>query len=172
MEISRSVASQYHAVLSMMEETVRLCPERLWYAPGRANPFWRIAYHALYVANHYLQETEHEPVRWLPARAGYQYLAPSPSPPYTPQPQADKPYTRNEMLDLIDFSRAQVDRIVPAIDLSAPSGFHWLPFNKLELQLYNIRHLQQHVGDLSTLLQTHAGLEIDWVKMGPAPPTD
>lgn len=172
MDLSRSVASQFHAALSMMEETVRLCPEQLWYAPGRANPFWRIAYHALYVANHYLQPTEHEPVRWQPARAGYHYLAPSPSPPFTPQPQAAQPYTRNEMLDLIDFTRTQVDIIVPSIDLSAPSGFHWLPFDKLELQLYNIRHLQQHVGDLSTLLQTQAGLEIDWVKMGAAPATD
>ena len=171
MDVSRSFASQYHAVLSMMEQTVRLCPEQLWYAPGRTNPFWRIAYHALHVANHYLQETEHEPVRWQPARAGYQHLAPSPSPPHTPQPQADQPYTRNEMLDLIDFSRAQVDRILPGVDMSAPSGFHWLPFSKLELQLYNIRHLQQHVGDLSTLLHTHAGLEIDWIKMGPAPAT-
>lgn len=172
MDISTSVSSQYHAALSMMEQTVRLCPEPLWYAPGRANPFWRIAYHALYVANHYLQPTEHEPVRWERAREGYQFLAPSPSPPYTPQPQADHPYRRNEMLDLIDFSRAEVDRIVPNIDLSAPSGFHWLPFNKLELQLYNIRHLQQHVAELSTLLNTQADLEIDWVIMAPARATD
>ncbi|MEZ4615731.1 MAG: hypothetical protein R2867_09500 [Caldilineaceae bacterium] len=29
-------------------------------------------------------------------------------------------------------------------DLSAPSGFSWLPFTKFELQIYSIRHLQQH----------------------------
>ena len=172
MDLPRSVISQFHAALSMMEQTVRLCPEEMWYAPGRQNPFWRIAYHALYVAVHYLQPTEHEPVRWDRARAGYQFLAPLPVPPYTPQPQADQPYSRNEMLDFIDFSRAEVDRILPAIDWSAPSGFHWLPFSKLELQLYNIRHLQQHVGDLSTLLHTRAGLETDWIKMGPARATE
>ncbi|MYH61935.1 MAG: DinB family protein [Caldilineaceae bacterium SB0675_bin_29] len=172
MDVSRSVTSQFHAVLSMMEQTVRLCPAEMWDAPGLANPFWRVAYHALYVAIQYLQPTEHEPVRWQRAREGYQFLAPSPAPPYTPQPQADRPYSRNDMLDLIDFSRAEVDRTVPTIDFSASSGFHWLPFDKLELQLYNIRHLQHHVGDLSTLLQTQAGLETDWVKIGSAPATD
>ena len=172
MDIPSSVSSQYHAALSMMEQTVRLCPENMWDASGLGNPFWRVAYHALYVTNHYLQPTEHQPVPWQRARAGYQFLAPSPSPPYTPQPHADRPYNRSEMLDLIDFTRTQVDRIVPAIDFTAPSGFHWLPFDKLELQLYNIRHLQQHVGDLSTLLHTQAGLNIKWVIIGPGPATN
>jgi hypothetical protein len=34
-----------------------------------------------------------------------------------------------------------VDR-VPDTALEAESGFHWLPFDKLELQVYNIRHIQ------------------------------
>ena len=172
MDISRAVTSQFHAALSMMEQTVRLCPAKVWDAPGLGNPFWRVAYHALYVTNYYLQPTEHQPVQWAPARAGYQYLGPSPSPPHTPQPHADQPYNRNEMLDLVDFTHTQVDRIVPTIDFTAPSGFHWLPFDKMELQLYNIRHLQHHVGDLSTLLLTQADLKTNWVVMRPAQATD
>ena len=60
---------------------------------------------------------------------------------------------------------------MPALDLSAASGFSWLPFDKLELQIYNIRHLQQHVGDLSTFLMTEVNLEINWVGMGEGWPT-
>jgi hypothetical protein len=51
--------------------------------------------------------------------------------------------------------------------MNAESGFHWLPFNKLELQFYNIRHLQQHVGELSEQLSDKTGLEIRWVKATP-----
>jgi hypothetical protein len=46
--------------------------------------------------------------------------------------------------------------------LDAASGFDWLPFTKFELQLYSIRHIQQHVGELMERLGERA-MEIDWV---------
>ena len=167
MDVHRSVASQFHAALSMMEQTVATCPQKLWDEPGQANPFWRVAYHALFFVNLYLQPTEHDLALWDEARDGYQFLGSTPWPPHT-QPVADQPYNREEILAFLDFCRAEVDRIMPTIELSDPSGFHWLPFDKFELQIYNIRHLQQHIGDLSTLLLAQANLEIDWVGMGPA----
>jgi len=54
---------------------------------------------------------------------------------------------------------------VAAMDLQAESGFHWLPFNKLELQVYNIRHLQQHTGELCERLGAHGEIEVAWVAM-------
>ena len=169
MDLSKTVTSQFHAALSMMEQTVSTCPEELWDEPGQANPFWRVAYHALFFVKLYLQPTEEELALWKGARDGYQFLGPTPWPPHD-QPVADQPYSRKEILDFIEFCRAEADRIVPTIDLSAPSGFHWLPFDKMELQIYNIRHLQQHVGDLSTILLTRANLEINWVGMGRGEP--
>ena len=44
--------------------------------------------------------------------------------------------------------RKEVDAMVDSLDLEAESGFYWLPMDKLELQFYNIRHLQMHVGEL------------------------
>jgi hypothetical protein len=49
---------------------------------------------------------------------------------------------------------------------SLPSGFYWLPMNKLELQIYNIRHIHAHAGELAERLSQRAGIEIDWVGMG------
>ena len=166
MDIHKTVASQFHAALSMMEQTISTCPDDLWDVPGQTNPFWRVAYHALFFVNLYLQPSEDELTQWEEEREGYQFLGATPWPPHE-QPSADQPYSREEILAYVDFCRAAVDRIVPTIDLSAPSGFHWLPFDKMELQIYNIRHLQQHVGDLSTLLLADAGLEINWVGKGP-----
>ena len=54
---------------------------------------------------------------------------------------------------------------VPQLDLEAESGFGWLPFGKLELQFYNIRHLQQHTGELMERLGTRAHVDVDWVGM-------
>ncbi len=42
--------------------------------------------------------------------------------------------------------------------LDADSGFYWLPFNKFELQLYNIRHIQHHTGQLTDRLRQAAML--------------
>ena len=165
MDVSKTVASQFHAALSMMEQTVSSCPEELWNVPGQANPFWRVAYHALFYVDLYMQPSEDEMTLWENARDGYQFLGPTPWPPHE-QPQADQPYSPEEILAYIEHLRSFVARTLPTVELSAPSGFHWLPFDKLELQIYSIRHLQQHVGDLSTILLTQADREIDWVGMG------
>jgi hypothetical protein len=51
------------------------------------------------------------------------------------------------------------------MDLEAESGFYWLPFDKLELQFYNIRHVQQHTGELCERLGAQGEIEVDWVGM-------
>ncbi|MCZ0939335.1 MAG: DinB family protein [Caldilineaceae bacterium] len=165
MDISKTVASQFNAALSMMEQTVSSCPEELWNVPGQANPFWRLAYHALFYVDLYMQPSEDEMKLWENARDGYQFLGPTPWSPHE-QPQAEQPYSPEDILAYIEHLRSFVASTVPTVDLSAPSGFHWLPFDKLELQIYNIRHLQHHIGDLSTILLTQANREIDWVGMG------
>jgi hypothetical protein len=54
---------------------------------------------------------------------------------------------------------------VQKMDLEANSGFDWLPFNKLELQLDHIRHIQQHTGELCERLGAHGDVEVGWVGM-------
>jgi hypothetical protein len=58
-----------------------------------------------------------------------------------------------------------VDRRVSEIDLEAPSGFHWLPFGKVELQFYNIRHIQHHAGQLIDRLSCRESVSVRWVGM-------
>lgn len=171
MDISKTISSQFHAALSMMEQTVSLCSDELWNDSGQDNPFWRVAFHALFFVDLYLQPSEDEMTLWENARDGYQFLGPTPWPPHE-QPQADQPYSREEILSYVSYLRGLVASTVPKVDLNAPSGFHWLPFDKLELQIYNIRHLQQHVGDLSTILLTQENTEINWVGMGDGRPAE
>lgn len=69
------------------------------------------------------------------------------------------------MLSYLADCLEQVEIQVDAMDLTAESGFDWLPFNKLELQFYNIRHVQQHTGELSERLGAHGEVEVGWVGM-------
>ena len=77
-------------------------------------------------------------------------------------PAAD-PYSKRDLLAYLDHCLAQVESQVDAMNLEAESGFDWLPFDKLELQLYNIRHIQQHTGELCERLGAHGEIEVGWV---------
>lgn len=165
MQIQQSILSQFLAGLAMLEQTVRACPPHLWDDASQQNPFWRIAYHALFYVHLYAQPTEHDFTPWEHSRENYQFLGGTPWPPHE-KPPAPDPYSPEQILAYAAFCRQEISRQMPASQLDTPSGFHWLPFDKLELQIYSLRHLQQHVGELSGHLLTAAGVEIDWVGMG------
>lgn len=162
MNLSGILISQYQASLEMLKQTVEKCPEALWNDPSDKTKFWRIAYHALFYTHLYLQDSEQTFIPWTKHREEYQYLGPVPWPPHA-QPHIGEPYNKDTVLEYLSICQEQVAERVPQLDLEAASGFDWLPFSKLELQIYTIRHIQQHAGELMERLGTRAGVEIDWV---------
>ena len=167
-----AVRSQYLASLAMLGRAIEGCPEHLWTADATTNPCWQVAYHALFFAHLYLQPTERDFVAWYKHRPDYQVMGGRlPCPPFT-RVAIGEPYTREEVLEYLEHCRAEVSRLVPVLDLEAPSGFPWLPFGKLELQLYSIRHIQLHAGELAERLGAEAGVEVGWVGMEPPPAAD
>ena len=91
-------------------------------------------------------------------------MGPVPWPPHN-EPEIGDPYTKADVLEYITFCEQQVDDVVDTLDLAGPSGFDWLPFDKLELQFYSIRHLQLHTGELCERLWDRAQIEVSWVGM-------
>ncbi|KPJ52053.1 hypothetical protein AMJ39_08795 [candidate division TA06 bacterium DG_24] len=53
-----------------------------------------------------------------------------------------------------------------AVPFGDPSGFPWLPFNRFELHLYNIRHIQHHAGQLIERLRSQGVTDFEWVGIG------
>jgi hypothetical protein len=153
--------SQYHAALAMFKQAVEKCTPDLWDAPQDRNRFWHLAYHALFYTHLYLHTSEPEFVAWNKHREDYQFMGPKPWPPHD-LPKIGEPYTREDILSYLEVCWNYVDEQVPALNLEAESGFSWLPFSKLELQIYNIRHLQQHTGELMERLGSRAGIDVDW----------
>ena len=150
MNLHLVIQSQYLAALRMLRQAIVKCPESLWDAPGKQDKFWRKSYHALFYAHLYLQHTEKDFIAWEKHH----------------DPDGEAPFTKSEVLEYLSFVEKQVADSVSVTDLEAESGFHWLPFDKLELQLYNIRHIQQHSGELYERLDAHENIELSWVSSG------
>ena len=143
----KAIQSQYLAALEMLKQVIVKCPETLWDAPGNQDKFWRKSYHALFYAHLYLQNAEKDFIQWEKHH----------------NPDNEMPFTKDEVLEYLSFVEQQVIDCVPRTNLEAESGFYWLPFEKLELQFYNIRHIQHHTGELYERLGTHENIELDWV---------
>jgi len=156
------IVSQYRASLAMLAQTVQECPEEIWDSPDDKTKFWHIAYHVLFYTHLYLQDAHQDFVPWPKHRPDYHSLDRVPRSLDSPQ-GTDEPYDKDAILEYLTFCQQQVAERVPGLNLEAGSGFDWLPFNKLELQIYTIRHIQQHAGELMERLGSRAGIEIDWV---------
>ena len=160
------IKSQYRASLQMIGEAIAECSDALWDDPAYKNRFWHIAYHALFYTHLYLQDSGKEFVPWSKHRKEYEFLGPVPWPPHN-EPNIGDPYTKEDVLEYLDVCRNEVEEKVSSLDLGAASGFDWLPFGKLELQFYNIRHLQLHIGQLVDRLRNVQAVGIGWVGTKP-----
>jgi hypothetical protein len=147
----QAIQSQYLAALEMLKQVIVKCPDALWDAPGKQDKFWRKSYHALFYAHLYLQNVEQDFLPWEKHH----------------DPDAEMPFTKEEVLEYLSFAEHHVVDRIPATNLEADSGFYWLPFDKLELQFYNIRHIQQHTGELYERLGSHENIELGWVSTRP-----
>ena len=164
MDIQSAIIDQYGAALEMLQQAIIQCPPACWDNPQDRKQFWLVAYHALFYTYLYLHDNLTTFKPWAKHRAEIHRLGALPE-----SPEIGKPYSRDEILEFLDLCRQTVVDQVSALDPQAESGFEWLPFSKLELQLYNIRHLQHHTAELIEWLGANAGIDVDWVGRAPAP---
>jgi hypothetical protein len=162
MEVKKTIKSQYHASLEMLRQAITECPEPLWDGPEHKVPFWHIAYHVLFYTHLYLQPSEADFVPWEKHKEAYRSLGSS-----REKTETLVPLSKEDILAYHKLCCEQLEERVSTLDLEAESGFNWLPFDKLELQIYNIRHIQQHTGELYERLGTSGSIELSWVGMKP-----
>jgi hypothetical protein len=152
MDTHKIIQSQYLAALEMLKQVIVKCPAALWNAPGDKAKVWQTLYHTLFYVHLYLYDVEADFSPWEKHH----------------DPDTGIPFSQEQVLEYLDFCQQHVRQRVPLLNLEAESGFSWLPFNKLELQFYNIRHIQQHTGELYERLGTRENIELDWVGRQPA----
>ena len=141
----------------MLKEAVEQCPDDQWAKEGDSRSFWKIAYHTLYFTHLYLQATEADFGKWFWDKArrdaenvwgdGVQM----------------PPYTKAETLEYWTAVDGMVDSQIDALDLdSQETGFHWYTMPKLDHVIMNIRHIQEHTGQLRERL-IQAGGDPRWI---------
>jgi hypothetical protein len=156
--------SQYLAALEMLRRAIDASPDSVWDDPAFKNRFWRVAYHVLFYTDFYLSRSENDFQPWEKHVHEINFLG---AIPWAPEREAapGEPYSKEEVLDYLKRVADGVDPRLEATDLDAPSGFSWLRFSKLELQIYNIRHIQHHAAQLIERLRQATGKGVEWVGM-------
>ena len=153
MNCQEGLISQYQAALEMLKQTITKCPDSIWDSPNDKTKFWHIAYHTLF--GEFFQPADLVFLAsWTLNNTRLLLLS-----------QIGEPYDKETLLEYTVFCQRQVTERVPQLNLETASGFDWLPFDKLELQIYTIRHIQQHTGELMERLGTRADVELDWIGM-------
>jgi uncharacterized damage-inducible protein DinB len=160
MSVIQTIQSQYHAALTMLENSIKDCPASLWEDKTYKNKYWHIVLHTLFYTHLYLSESEANFEPWVKYRKDYQYLNPSH---IEQQHDSIKVYSQADLLEYLQLCRKQVEEAIPNMRLDDPAGFDWIPMTKLELLLYNLRHIQHHTGQLIDRLRETADISSAWI---------
>lgn len=162
--IKKELLSQYRAALNMLIDTINRCPDDLWEDSHYENAYWRIAYHALHYTALYAAESQDTFVPWVKHHAGYHVLGSATSNQISEEGAGS--YSRSDLRDYACSISQLLEQQLNTQNLAAPSGFEWLRMNKFALHLYNIRHLQHHIGQLVERLHQYGISGINWVDAG------
>jgi hypothetical protein len=164
---------QFGAAIDMFENALLACPETLWNAPlwgNHADPsqpieedtFWSITLHTLFWLDLYLTGS----------MEGFEPLIPFTQDEYGPSGvRPEEPSTKEELhayllrlrqrcqTTLLSMSDEQAQRQI------AFNWKWWEPMSFFELQIYTLRHVQEHAAQLSFFLGRHGISDeaVDWV---------
>ena len=156
-----AVTGQFGAAIDMLERGIHACPEPLWGDRTRYPEYWYIVFHVLFWLDCYLSES---PDGFAPpAPFGLEEMDPAGVLP-------PRVYTKEELLAYLAHGRAKMQRRLAG--LSAEQAARTDPHSRAglsvgEMQMYSLRHVQHHVGQLYLILRqvTHSDAP-RWVSRG------
>lgn len=171
---SAALVRQFSAAIDMLENALVACPAALWTArlwpdppppwfPAEFSEFWYVTFHTLVWLDLYgagLPEEEFAPPAPF-APGELDSIAALPA----------RPYTREELLAYLAATRQTCQTRLATLteeEARRPVAYHWTEgqsVSYLELQLYNLRHVQEHAAQLSLFLGQQASSDADlgWV---------
>lgn len=151
---------QFGATIDMLGNAIEACPNENWSDNvwddasdvSAYTEFWFIAFHTIFWLDLYLSGAR---------RKGF-----SPPPPFLNGILPEEPYTKEQLLDYLQQCRRKCEQIFDTFTdekANQPCEFPWgEAVSFAELQLYNMRHVQEHAAQLSL----HIGGKVDAKKIG------
>jgi uncharacterized damage-inducible protein DinB len=159
--LKQILASQFEAALAMYKQRLEVCPQDYWEGKVGADSFREVAYHALYCFDMYLSKNEESfPMRDLYKKGGDER-----------EDKVSPGLSKDETLELAEICRQKIYESISqetAESFTGDCGFDWRKMTRAELHIYNIRHFQHHVGQLSTYLRRisnehNLSLKLNWL---------
>lgn len=143
----------------MLKAAVEICPEAMWNAGEHPRTIWRLAYHTLFYTHLYLGQAEANFQPWEKGKEDFENV-------YDGAHDVT-PYSKEEILEYLALVDQMIDQQVDLLDLETlDCGFSWYTIPKLEHQLNNIRHIQEHTGQIRDRL-FEAGFDLRWYGKAP-----
>jgi len=158
---------QFSAAIDMLRNALYDCPDELWekqlwadhpdqWVAAGFSKFWYLGYHTLFWLDLYLTGAEEgfappAPFALVEMAAG-ERLPPT--------------YTREELLGYLEVCRQRCQATLGALtheQANRVCRFAWGEVTFAELQLYNLRHVQEHAAHLSMFLGQQTGKAASWV---------
>jgi len=156
---------QFGAAIDMLENALLACPEtllqeHLWSEGPEYGTFWDITYHTLSWLDLYLTGCSVE-----------EFTPLAPFKKMSDDVLAKHPYTRDELHTYLVHLRKKCQSTITFLSdekAHQPFYFPWdreYPISYFELQMYTLRHVQEHAAQLSLFLGQHGIPDeaLDWV---------
>lgn len=154
--VKQSLWHQFGAAIDALSDAINMCPDDLWGDNSQHMIFWYTAYHTLFWLDLYL----HGPEEGFapPAPFGLSELAEGEMPP--------RVYTKDEMRTYLKHCREKCQTTI--LNLSDERAAEVMSYGRrkqpfVELQVYNMRHVQEHASQLSLMVGQHGAPAPGWV---------
>lgn len=158
---------QFGAAIDMFGEVLSDCPDELWekrlwedepdqWVASGFSAFWYLCYHTLFWLDLYLTGAEE----------GFAPPAPFDLVEMEANEVLPRTYTREELLRYLEDCRGKCQETIGALSTEQAYRLCQFPWGELpfaELQLYNLRHVQEHAAQLRMFLGQQAGKSSGWV---------
>ena len=157
---------QFGAAIDMFGDALRDCPDELWekrlwddqpdqWVAAGFSAFWYLSYHTLFWLDLYLTGAEE----------GFAPPAPFDLVEMEPSEVLSRIYTRAELVRYLEYCRRKCQETIGALSNEQAvrlCRFAWGELTFAELQLYNLRHVQEHGAQLLMFLGQQAGKSASW----------
>ena len=158
---------QFGASIDMLSECLRDCPHDLWekslwddqpdqWVASGFSSFWYLSYHTLFWLDLYLTGAEE----------GFTPPAPFDLVEMEEGESLPRIYTREELLGYLETCRRKCQETINTMSNEQARrlcSFSWGELSFAELQLYSLRHVQEHGAQLRMFLGQQAGKSTGWV---------
>lgn len=152
--IQEEIWKQFGAGLDMLSGSIGSCADQIWQEDGR---FSQLAYHTLFFLDYYLTK---EPVGFSqPSHFSYSE--------FEEEPELVI-FSKSDLILYLENCRSKAKNFIFSLDETQLKK-RWInesktmDFSMLEILLYNLRHVQHHVGQLNLLLRETTQNAPEWI---------